>query len=89
MDGSFTDGEGLYYAAEIAGCLGLADEAYDLLARAIDRHFVCGPAFDASPHLACVRALPSWVALRGHADDIRAHPACFTAGGGPALVGLR
>jgi eukaryotic-like serine/threonine-protein kinase len=90
IDASFTDGEGLYYAAEIAGCLGLADAALALLSRAIDRHFVCVSAFEASPYLACARELPAWRPLREQAEHIHTHlAASFSRAGGPALVGLR
>jgi serine/threonine protein kinase/tetratricopeptide (TPR) repeat protein len=85
----FSDGEGLFYAAEIYARLEDVDHASVLLARAVDAGFVCLPAFERDAYLIPLRESPQWVPLL---ERVRSgqRPVVdeFLKRGGPTLLGL-
>jgi eukaryotic-like serine/threonine-protein kinase len=85
----FTDGEGLFYVAEICAAAGLESQAFAMLRRAIDAGFRCGPAFETDPFLAPLRTRRAWAPLHaGLAGLQRAASEAFDRGRGHLLLGL-
>jgi eukaryotic-like serine/threonine-protein kinase len=85
---SFTDGEALFYAAEIHAGLGDTAQAFARLRRAIAAGFVCLPAFERDPYLAPLRQKSAWPEM---IDVVRAAhqriASDFTRMGGAAAIG--
>jgi non-specific serine/threonine protein kinase len=84
----FTDGEALFYVAEVHAILNLPDAAFAMLRRAADAGFLCLPAFEHNPFLAPLRTQPAWTALL-EAIKAKRRPVleAFAEAGGPALTG--
>jgi serine/threonine protein kinase len=84
----FTDGEGLFYLAEVYARAGRAGGALALLRRAVNAGFLCAPAFASDPYLRPLHASPDWAEL---VEDVRtrqrAVAEAFVRGGGPSLLG--
>jgi tetratricopeptide (TPR) repeat protein len=82
-----TDGEALFYLAEIYARLGLIDEAFAKLARAVEKGFVCVPAFSSDPYLAPLRETSEFRGLTLNATE-RQHDVVerFRRAGGPTLL---
>jgi hypothetical protein len=84
----FTDGEGLFYAAEIYARLQDVDHAFVLLARAIDAGFVCLPAFERDAYLNPLRETQQWdLLLERVRSEQRPVVDEFLERGGPTLLG--
>jgi non-specific serine/threonine protein kinase len=85
---SFSDGEGLFYEAEVYAKLGLLDRALIMLERAVEGGFLCLPAFERDPFLAPLRMTPHWPALL---ERVRSKQGTltesFTRAGGRTLLG--
>lgn len=85
----FTDGEGLFYVAEICAVVGLVPQAFSILERAVDAGFLCLPAFERDVYLAPLRELPAWTSL--HRRLAAAQGSVwreFDRGRGRALLGV-
>jgi serine/threonine protein kinase/tetratricopeptide (TPR) repeat protein len=83
----FTDGEGLFYVAEIYAAAGLVDESLAMLERAIAAGFVCRQGFERDPYLAPVRASHAWPAVAAALDTAqRRVQEVFDRHGGGALL---
>lgn len=86
-DSGFSDGEGLFYLAEIYARLGLAERARRMLERAIRCGFVCARAFEHDPYLGPLRREAWWPGLVGAARDEQARLAeVFARRGGQRLL---
>lgn len=59
----FSDGEGLFYVAEICALAGLVPEAFTTLERAVDAGFLCQSAYERDVYLAPLRELSAWQSL--------------------------
>ncbi|MGH9147492.1 MAG: hypothetical protein ACRD1Q_12335, partial [Vicinamibacterales bacterium] len=85
---SFSDGEGLFYEAEVYARLGLLDRAHATLERAVEGGFLCTLAFESDPYLAPLRQTPGWPAL---IERVRSKQAIlaesFIRAGGRTLLG--
>ncbi|MGE3841971.1 MAG: protein kinase [Vicinamibacterales bacterium] len=84
----FSDGEGLFYVAEICALAGLIPEAFATLERAVEAGFLCQPAYERDVYLAPLRELPAWTSL--HRRLVEARGAVwreFDQGRGRALLG--
>jgi tetratricopeptide (TPR) repeat protein len=85
---SFSDGEGLFYVAEILARLRQPDRARALLERACAAGFVCLPAFESSPCLTSLHAEAWWSDL---AREVRTRSEAlameFATRGGTRLLG--
>jgi serine/threonine protein kinase/Flp pilus assembly protein TadD len=83
----FTDGEALFYLAEIYARLGLIDEALAKLARAVEMGFVCGSAFRTDPYLTPLRRTTEFHDLIERATERQRDVVDrFRRAGGPALL---
>ena len=85
---SFSDGEGLFYEAEVYARLGLLDRAHATLERAVEGGFLCTLAFESDPYLAPLRQTPGWPTL---IERVRSKQAIlaesFIRAGGRTLLG--
>jgi non-specific serine/threonine protein kinase len=87
---AFSDGEGLFYWAEIYAMLGMLDRARSMLERALESGFLCLPAFENDPYLAPLRETPAWQPLIAPVRSRQAAVAeQFIRAGGPTLLGTR
>jgi len=88
-ESGFSDGEGLFYVAEIYARLRRPEAALAMLERAIDAGFLCVPAFERDPALAPLRSQDAWQPLidRGRRQQEIAAEA-FVRAGGSALLGV-
>jgi tetratricopeptide (TPR) repeat protein len=85
---AFSDGEGLFYEAEVYAKLGLLDRARTTLERAIEGGFLCLPAFENDPYLAPLRKMAEWPALVERVASRRAVVVeGFNRSGGQTLLG--
>jgi hypothetical protein len=86
---TFTDGERLFYVAELYAQLAEPDLALAMLEHAVNAGFLCVPAFERSPLLNTLRAADGWPALIGRVRERQASLArTFTVRGGGPLLGL-
>jgi serine/threonine-protein kinase len=86
----FTDGEGLFYVAEVYAQVGALDRALATAERATAAGFLCVTAFEQSKLLAALRAIDGWREfIAGVRDRQAAVARTFTSAGGPSLLGLR
>ena len=85
----FSDGEGLFYVAEIYALIGEYDRALTVLERVVAAGFVSVPAFERDVYLAPLRALPAWPLLMARAETAQAAVRrVFDQHRGRALLGL-
>ena len=88
IDTGFSDGEGLFYAAGIYTRMQMLDDAFRMLASAIDSGFLCLPAYERDPYLAPLRGSTRMTELIDLVVE-RRQPAlrAFDQSHGPALLG--
>jgi eukaryotic-like serine/threonine-protein kinase len=85
----YSDGEMLFYVAEIHALIGDAERAFACLDQAVAGGFLCVPAFERDVYLAPLRTLPEWPPLVARAAAAQAAVAeLFAAHRGAALLGL-
>jgi hypothetical protein len=88
-DRLYSDGEMLFYVAEVHAIIGDADRAIERLHQAVDGGFLCAAAFDRDPHFAPLRGLPAWAPLRARVASAQAALAdLFARHRGNALLGI-
>jgi TolB-like protein len=86
---AFTDGEGLFYVAEIYAMLAEPRRAIATLERAVDAGFYCLPAFQNSAPLAELRPAGGWTTLIDRVSERQEAVArAFNDKGGRSLLGL-
>ncbi len=84
-----SDGEMLFYVAEVHAIAGDYDRAFARLEQAVNAGFLCLPAFDRDVYLAPLRSAPAWSPLIARAAAAQAAVAeVFSAHRGAALLGL-
>jgi len=87
---TFRDPEGMYYLARQFSYLGRAEEALEMLSRAIDHGFFCYPAMVRDPWLDSLRARPDFTELLRKSQQLhREASASFFAARGDTLLGIR
>jgi hypothetical protein len=88
-DARFSDGEGLFYVAEIYAVMGDHARAFAMLGRAVDASFLCVPAFASDVYLAPLRTDEAWTALMARAEAAQARLAArFDRRQGGLLLGV-
>jgi hypothetical protein len=84
---SLTDGEAMFYWAEVCARAGLLDESMTRLEGAAERGYMCTPAYEGSAYLVPLRGMARFSALL---ELVRARQRVvaerFTAAGGLALL---
>lgn len=87
-DRPHTDGEMLFYVAEVHALVGDTDRAVDRLHQAVDGGFFCVSAFDRDPYFEGLRQLPAWGPLVARVAAAQAEvQRVFDAHRGRALLG--
>ena len=87
---TFRDPEGMYYLARQFSYLGRAEEALEMLSRAIDHGFFCYPAMVRDPWLDSLRARPDFTELLRKSQQLhREASASFFAARGDTLLSIR
>jgi serine/threonine protein kinase/tetratricopeptide (TPR) repeat protein len=86
---TFRDPEGMYYLARQLSYLGQAEEALEVLSRAIEHGFFCYPGMVRDPWLDGLRTRPGFTELLRKAQQLqREASAVFRAAGGDTLLGI-
>jgi tetratricopeptide (TPR) repeat protein len=82
-----SDGEGLFYWAEVCARAGMSDAALTRLERAADRGYMCTPAYEGSSYLVALHGMPRFVQLLERVGTRqRAVAERFAAAGGSSLL---
>ena len=85
---SFSDGEALFYVAEIYAVAGLDARAHAMLTRAVDAGFCCLAAFERDPYFRALRGTREWAVLIERVRDTQAPVLeAFERGRGRAVLG--
>jgi TolB-like protein len=88
FDTGFSDGEGLFYVAEIYACIDHPEDAHAMLDRAVRCGFACVPAFDNSTYLRPLRTDRRWASVVERARQRSLVVAeAFERAGGRGLLG--
>ncbi len=84
-----SDGEMLFYVAEIDALIGDSERAFARLHQAVDAGFLCAAAYDRDTYLAPLQTRPEWAALMARVEAAQAEVwQVFETHRGPALLGL-